>query len=209
MSIAGEVAELSFRQVANGWVYRAPNPWIFGDKLHYLVRDDQKARIVAVLTTPRLGLLLLVSILGQLVSVAIVLVVRLKFGVGLGWTNNARDAFTLVAIALPVFVVIPTYISWQLRRLKQILAGAPRTDERISDADIYRAMPTRLPLFVAGATSFAALASTYEIWSGGSGRPLSDVVSILSLIGGATCGLSALWFLWFAVRNAWQKREPV
>ena len=208
MSIAGEVAELSFRQVANGWVYRAPNPWIFGDKLHYLVRDDQKARIVAVLTTPRLGLLSLVSILGQLVSAVIVLVVRLKFSVSLGWTNNAWDAFTFVAIAFPSFVMIPTYISWQLRRLKPILAGAPRTDERISDADMYRAMSTRSLLFVAGATSFVALAS-YGIWSGGSGRLFGDVGLILILIGGATCGLSTLWFLWLAVRNVWQKREPV
>jgi len=40
-----------FKPVADGWVYRAPNPWIFGDAPHYLVNDAQKAQIEA-LTIP-------------------------------------------------------------------------------------------------------------------------------------------------------------
>ncbi len=38
-----------FKQVAGGWVYRAPNPWVFGDAPHYLVNDRHKAQIEALM----------------------------------------------------------------------------------------------------------------------------------------------------------------
>ncbi len=38
-----------FKQVAAGWVYRAPNPWVFGGAPHYLVNDAQKAQIEALM----------------------------------------------------------------------------------------------------------------------------------------------------------------
>src|SRR5262245_38855403 len=43
--------EINFKRVAGGWVFRAPNPWILGNSPQYLVNDDQKVRIAAVLRT--------------------------------------------------------------------------------------------------------------------------------------------------------------
>ena len=39
-----------FKRVADGWVYRAPNHWVFGDAPHYLMNDAQKAQIEALMT---------------------------------------------------------------------------------------------------------------------------------------------------------------
>ena len=38
-----------FRPAAGGFVYRAPNPWIYGRPHHYLVSTAQREGIVAIL----------------------------------------------------------------------------------------------------------------------------------------------------------------
>ena len=42
-----------FRAVPGGWVFRSPNPWVFGDTPHYLVNDAQKAQIEAIVAPRR------------------------------------------------------------------------------------------------------------------------------------------------------------
>ena len=42
-----------FRPTSDGWVFRSPNPWVFGDTPHYLVNDAQKAQIEAIVTPKR------------------------------------------------------------------------------------------------------------------------------------------------------------
>ncbi len=37
--------ELSFKRVPDGWVYRAPNPWLFGSARYYLLDEAQKSEI--------------------------------------------------------------------------------------------------------------------------------------------------------------------
>jgi len=36
---------IMFKQVAGGWLYRAPNPWLFGDAPRCLVTDAQTVQI--------------------------------------------------------------------------------------------------------------------------------------------------------------------
>ena len=64
---------LFFKQVPEGYVFRAPNPRIFGPSDHYLVSETQRDEIAAILLPPRppravakllaicLGLVLIVS----------------------------------------------------------------------------------------------------------------------------------------------------
>jgi hypothetical protein len=42
-------AETRFKRAAQGWIFRAPTPWILGPRPHYLVSDAQKAKIEMVL----------------------------------------------------------------------------------------------------------------------------------------------------------------
>ena len=38
--------QIAFKPVAEGYVYRAPNPWLFGRGRYYQVNEDQKAELV-------------------------------------------------------------------------------------------------------------------------------------------------------------------
>ena len=44
-----------FRAAPGGWVFRSPNPWVFGDTPHYLVNDAQKAQIEAIVAPTSTG----------------------------------------------------------------------------------------------------------------------------------------------------------
>jgi hypothetical protein len=57
-----------FKRAPQGWIFRAPTPWIFGPRPHYLVSDAQKVKIETVL-----GLSLLVTCLLLAVSVLILM----------------------------------------------------------------------------------------------------------------------------------------
>jgi hypothetical protein len=37
--------ELAFKRVPEGWIFRAPNPWIFGPGRHYLIDEAQKSEL--------------------------------------------------------------------------------------------------------------------------------------------------------------------
>ncbi len=44
----GSLKSAPFRATTDGrWIFRSPNPWVFGDTPHYLVNDAQKAQIEA------------------------------------------------------------------------------------------------------------------------------------------------------------------
>src|SRR5262249_32039507 len=42
-----------FKPTANGWIFRAPNPWLFGRGPHYVVNDEQRAQIAELLRPTR------------------------------------------------------------------------------------------------------------------------------------------------------------
>src|SRR6202040_113302 len=49
MSNQQQIEALVFKKVAGGYVYRAPNPWLFGKGRHYLVSEAQKEEIAEIL----------------------------------------------------------------------------------------------------------------------------------------------------------------
>ena len=49
MSNQQQIEALVFKKVAGGYVYRAPNPWLFGKGRHYLVSEAQKEKIAEIL----------------------------------------------------------------------------------------------------------------------------------------------------------------
>ena len=214
MTIVSEAAELSFRQVANGWVFRPPNPWVFGDTPHYLVSDDQKARIVAVLSSPRPILLGLVMTLGLTAWVVAVAALTWMAGLRPESMSGIQAILMVAAFIIPVFVILPIYLAWQLRRLRPTLAGLPLTDERISRRDMRRAMggtmSMRSLLLLAGLFGFNAILQSYDLWSGSARfRLFGDAGPIFSVITTAICGGVTLMYLWLALRKARQKQDPV
>jgi hypothetical protein len=71
-----------FKPLPGGWVYRAPNPLVFGDTRHYLVNDAQKAQIEAIMLPRRPALLAAMLIAGMAVWVLTVANLVGDFGSG-------------------------------------------------------------------------------------------------------------------------------
>src|SRR5690349_19443615 len=49
MSQSNAVESL-FKRAEGRWIFRAPNPWMYGDAQHYLVTDKQKQELSELLT---------------------------------------------------------------------------------------------------------------------------------------------------------------
>ena len=67
------MSDALFMKVDEGWVYRAPNPWVFGDCPHYLVNDEQKAQLTAIITPRhpvRLGVYIALILIAWVVAIA-------------------------------------------------------------------------------------------------------------------------------------------
>ncbi len=131
----------SFQPADGGYVFQSPNPWIFGWPRYYLVNEAQKAEILPYLG--RWRLLLLLTVLAEAVLLgAFIAFVKLApatflrltapafhFGVGV----FAVGMFVLLMLLLSPLIAIPQlYLN---RRLRPVLATAPRTSQRIAIGD--------------------------------------------------------------------------
>lgn len=125
-----------FKPAANGWIFRAPNPWLFVRAPHYVVNDEQRARIAEVLRIKRPVRSVFIVSLMLLAWAALVSVAMWAFS-GQVDQPNAREVLTMfVLIFGPVFVGLS--ISGMIRqwRIAPILADAARTDQTIINRDI-------------------------------------------------------------------------
>jgi tetratricopeptide (TPR) repeat protein len=130
-----------FKQVAGGYVFRAPNPRVFGPTNHYLVNEQQRDEILAIMT-PRRPVLLLALWIGGLFLVlgaAVVLMVTYV-------DDDYPVTFLLVLTVAMLIVAIPALhlsAKRKLRRLQPILAGVAQTGQRITNAEIRQALNQR------------------------------------------------------------------
>ena len=128
-----KVESVLFKQVPGGYVFRAPNPRVFGDSDHYLVNATQRDDILASLTAGRPRLLVALW-LGGFVLAAVALLVVFP-----GYPVSVTIA-VIVAMLLAAILGLRLSATRKLRRLQPILAGAARTDQRITLAEISRTM---------------------------------------------------------------------
>ena len=189
-----------FKPVAGGWVYRAPNPWVFGDAPHYFVNDAQKAQIEAVIIPRRpvlFGAMLVAGITAWVLAV-----------VGIVWGFSRHDepssadvvaitAFTVISL----LAAIPLAGWFQRRRLEPILAGLPLTQERITFAEMRENARTATPFrqsrnaFIASVfASFAAVAATYSHYAAKPGLDAQLIVWSFNAV------------LWGSLAYVWYRR---
>ena len=123
----------SFKQVPGGYVFRAPNPKVFGRSDHYLVDEAQRDQIVAIMTPRRPGLLLAAWVGGYFLAVA----------AGVVWLTVFAPGFPITVLLVLIAGMLLAAILGlhlaarrNLRRLQPILAGARLTDQRITIAEI-------------------------------------------------------------------------
>jgi len=136
---------LFFKPVPEGYVFRAPNPWIFGPADHYLVSEAQRDAIAAILLAQRSprALAKRIAISTAIALAAIAGIFALFYFVSdhlSAVVNGLVAAATTVFTLLALFAVVHVATRRNLRRLAPILADARPTDQRITNAEIREAI---------------------------------------------------------------------
>ena len=135
MSNQQQIEALVFKKVAGGYVYRAPNPWLFGKGRHYLVSEAQKEEIAEILK-------LKWPLLSTAIVMAFIVVAGAASGVAAwGFFRHQDLGFSHVLLILALFIVSVfialtalNFVRFLLLKpkLEPILMSAQRTNERIS-----------------------------------------------------------------------------
>jgi hypothetical protein len=185
MSTVGEIESVLFKPVPGGYIYQAPNPWVFGRMRRYIVTEAQKAALVAIVMPRRPWLRITV------IAVAILL---WAVGVALAmWAVSGHDQPTAVDFVMMMVLILgPIYLAWvaalqrNLRRMQPILAGAPQTQERISQCEMRKAMADamslRKTLLIGSVWAFNCAVQVFTLVIRNAKHPLfSDMQSYLSM----------------------------
>lgn len=125
----------SFRQVPNGYIYRAPKPWIFGRPDHYLVTEAQRDAIVDILvpTSPaktpasRLTKVMgfsLIAVLIALLATSMLLLFSTQYPALA--TASLVMAAVMVALLAVTLGTLHRLAILHLANLQPILAGATK-----------------------------------------------------------------------------------
>jgi hypothetical protein len=162
--------EILFKEVPGGFLFRAPNPWILGPGEHYLTTEAQRAEILAIgrIKRPFLAAILFAAIIIACPLASTFLVYSLS-------SHADPDGKDIAAIAVLTLASLGSSLliaaRLQFRRLAPILAGLPRTDEKLTLADI-RASQTKvmsmkallvLATLFAGSTIVQALSLAFTL----------------------------------------------
>jgi hypothetical protein len=205
MSNAREIESVLFKRVAGGNVFQAPNPWVFGRTSRYLVSDAQKAALLAIITPrrPVLRIALITTVIVAWAGAAGVIVWAL---------SSHREATAVDVLAIFALVLVPIYLAWvvalrhNFRRMRPILANAPRTQERITNRELRRAMVDAMSmkktLLLAACWTFTSFMQVVILVTRNAHHPLfGDAQSYVALFTGVLAAGLAVYYLVLAVRK--------
>src|ERR1700737_1387888 len=123
-----------FKPVPGGYVYRIPNAWVFGSGVHLLVDDGQKAAIIKTMDSVPLFPIIAAS----WVTLSIL------FGTAALWaapSHGVRDVLVATSVVFSLYGALFISRRVLLSRLRPITAGLPKTNERITRADMRATTP--------------------------------------------------------------------
>jgi hypothetical protein len=165
---ASIAADRLLKRTSQGWIFRAPTPWILGPHPHYLVSEAQKTKIEIVLGASHLTEWLFCAAL-SLVLFPLAPSVLLQ--------AIPDETGRLLALFLSFLMVIGLRNLWQCFALRALLRNAPHTPEQITFAQRNEALLARysieqlkfllvlfLGLFLASVFLFAYQAALGHIW---------------------------------------------
>jgi hypothetical protein len=176
-----QIAATLFRPAPGGYVYREPYRWPFGEAPHYLVNEDQKAAIMAIVISKRpiLSQVLLWGTLCAMVAVACI---------GL-WAYTGHDTPTGIdTIGIVILTVVQVILAlailfwWKRRRLGPLLATLPPTDLRITPREMRAAATNAMSakqVVIAGVAS--VFASTAMLVNGAVQLALRQPIGLIGI----------------------------
>jgi hypothetical protein len=172
--------ESAFKPTAGGYVFQPPNlTWPFGRPRAYLVDAAQKVALVACLRRQRLQILLIMMVFMLIVAGSSVLIAATGTAARLSPAGLAAG-FIVVFFVVIAIALLPYF--YAVRAMRPLLAGAPRTEERITIGEQFQRL--------AGAISPKVL------WLGGVGGTLMTVGSLMTIGDALSEGRSAFGFPW-------------
>lgn len=205
------IVSASFKQVPDGYIFRAASPCVFGPARHYLVNEAQKTAIMAILMPPRpwLRVAALVAPLTLWLLVFTQAVMPFAFDLA---HMAVRDILTLCGLFLVPFVtILQIFHWWNLRRLRAFLADLPRTTQKIPKHDLCPALLEAMPVWNLALLGFglslcslgnaSTVAFTY-----GRYHHLWDASSLFSLVLVALMGGLGAYLFSCAIRKTLQKQ---
>jgi hypothetical protein len=194
----GTLKSAMFRATPGGWVFRSPNPWVFGDTPHYLVNDAQKAQIEAIVTPKPVVVGVLVA--GGIIVWTVLVVTFLWAITGHQEPTPTDIVLMVVLILVPALCILPIAGLIQRRRLAPVLEGVPLTNERISYAELRKnvraATPIKQSLNALVASLFAFFAATFAVISHMASRHVAfdSHVALWSFVALAFGFVSVVWY---------------
>lgn len=127
--------EICFKPVPEGWIFRAPNPWILGLHRHYLVSENQKTEIIAFFSQVNWRFVIVVGVFAVFFTAVLVLALSLV---------PSQTAFLVIIVFSFLWGYLINAYFWLA--LRPLLAGAPRTTERITLSELLRTRAAIMPL---------------------------------------------------------------
>lgn len=209
MSNAAEIQAVLFKPVGDRFVFQAPNPWVFGRKSRYLVTEAQKQELLAIVTPRRP--VLRVAVIAVAILLWTVAVATMCWAVSPHDDPTAIDVLVMSAlIIVPIFGALIVALQRNLRRMQPILAGAPRTEERITQSELRQAMAKaislRRSLILGAAWTGIGLLQVFNLVIRNGRHPLfSDVQSYLNAFTLIIATGLAVYYFVLAVRKLRQK----
>lgn len=128
--------EMSFKRVPEGWVYRAPNPWLLGRSRYYLVSEKQKSEIAG--HHRRMWLFLLLGI---------TVIAAVGAPLTLAGFDEQQVVLSLATAALLGLIVGFVANAWLCRTIRPIIADLTPTTQRITQSEV---LNTQIAVFSRG-----------------------------------------------------------
>src|SRR5205814_2070566 len=118
--LGASTADTQFKRAPQGWIFRAPTPWVLGPRPHYLVSEALKAKIEVVLGASHLVVWLF------LIPIGFVLILS----VGSVPPKVPSVASGLLLIFLYCSLLLPGLQNlWHCLALRALLKNSSRTTE--------------------------------------------------------------------------------
>jgi hypothetical protein len=203
---------IMFKQVPDGYVFRAPNPFVFGRARFYLVNEAQKAQLLAVITARNTAMYFWLVVLVLIAAGT----GALAYGTGHDDPTVSDVVIMMALIPLWLYAAVLVSLYPTARKLEPLLAGLQRTDQSITSADLRKAARKTISFrnYLALGISQAALSAAFIIMvvqktSGGHVAVLQDSGTLLFVFNAACFAFSSICFLIAALNKVRHKRnEP-
>jgi hypothetical protein len=214
MSSTGEIEAVLFKRIAGGYIFQQPNPWLFGRSSRYIVDEAQKAALLAIIVPRRP--VLRIAVVTALILLWVVVVATLVWAFGSGRDNpTAGDFAAIFGLTLvPLMAALIVALQRNLRRMRPILAGAPRTEQKITRGELRLAMSNAMSferaLFIGSAWGLTCAMQVFSLVTRNARHPLfGDPQSYVNVLAAAIATGLAAYYLGIAIRKLKAKPAAV